>query len=149
LLGLDLAFLDDAAGRAANVEGTHGELRARFADRLGRDDADRHALLDQRAGRQVHAVAKPAHSQGRLAGHRAAHEDLVHAELLDLAGLLPGDHLVLADDDLAGDRGDGIAADPAADRFAERAFDLFALVDDALGDALGGLAVVHGDDDVL
>jgi len=27
--------------RAADVEGTHGELRARFTDRLGRDDADR------------------------------------------------------------------------------------------------------------
>ncbi len=50
----------------------------------------------------------------------------------------------------SGDRiGDGVAADPAADRLGQRPLDLLALVDDALGDALRGAAVVHGDDDVL
>ena len=65
---------------AADVEGAHGELRARLADRLGGDDADRHAFLDQVAGGQVHAVAQPAEPSGRLAGHRAADEDLVDAQ---------------------------------------------------------------------
>ena len=50
------------------------------------------------AGGQVHAVAQPADAQRRLAGHRAADQDLVDAQRLDLAGLLPGDHLVLVDD---------------------------------------------------
>ena len=66
---------------AADVEGAHGELRAWLADRLGGDDADRHAFLDEVAGGQVHAVAEPADAEGRLAGHRAADHDLVDAEL--------------------------------------------------------------------
>jgi hypothetical protein len=35
------------------MEGTHGELRARLADRLRRDDADRFAFIDQRAARSA------------------------------------------------------------------------------------------------
>ena len=137
LLGLDVVLADVALDHAADVEGTHGQLRAGLADRLGGDDADGHAFLDQIAGGQVHAVAEPAHAQGRLAGHRAADQDLVQAQLLDLAGLVPGDHLVFLDDDLAGDGVDDVvAADPAADRFGQRPFDFLALVDDALGDAL-------------
>ena len=61
-----------------------------------------------------------------------------------------GDHLVLVDDDLVGDRVDDVdPADPAADRLDEADLDLLALVDDALGDALRGAAVFHGDHDVL
>jgi hypothetical protein len=43
--------------RAADVEGAHGELRARLADRLRGDDADRFADVDRRAAGQVAAVA--------------------------------------------------------------------------------------------
>ena len=48
------------AGGAADVERAHGELGARLADRLGGDDAHRHAHLDQLAGGQVAAVAEGA-----------------------------------------------------------------------------------------
>ncbi len=50
---------------AADVERPHRQLRARFADALGGDDAHRHALFDQRAGRKVHAVAAAADAQRR------------------------------------------------------------------------------------
>ncbi len=101
LLGLDARSRRTLAlDHAADVEGPHRQLRARLADRLGGDDADRHAFLDQGAGGQVHAVAQPADAQRRLAGHRAADQDLVQAQSLDLAGRLPGDHLVFVDDHL-------------------------------------------------
>ena len=149
-LALDLALLDGAGGRAADVERTHRQLRARLADGLGGDDADGHALFDQRAGRQVHAVAQAADAQRRLAGHRAADLDLLQAHLLDLAGDVRRDQLVFADDHFVGDRVDDVrAADAAADRVGQADFDLLAAVDHALGDALRGAAVVHGDDDVL
>ena len=56
----------------ARVEGTHRELRARLADRLRRDDADRIADLHQRARAQVPAVALLADAVARLAGQRRA-----------------------------------------------------------------------------
>jgi hypothetical protein len=49
--------LVDHLCRAANVEGTHGQLRARLTDRLGGDDADSLADVDRRTARQVTAVA--------------------------------------------------------------------------------------------
>ena len=128
LLGLDVVLFDARAGRAADVERPHRELRARLADRLGGDDADGHAFFDQLAGRQVHAVAAAADAERRLAGQRAADLDLLEAQLLDLAGDLDGDQLVLADDHLVGDRVDDVrAADAAADRRRARLdFDLLA-----------------------
>ena len=64
---------DDVFGRdAAGVEGTQRELRARFADRLRRDDADRLADVDALAGGEIAAVAHRADAVLRLAReHRA------------------------------------------------------------------------------
>ena len=66
--------------RAADVEGAHRELRARLADRLRGDHADRLADVDQRAAAEVAAVALGAHALARVAGQRRAHLDLVDAE---------------------------------------------------------------------
>ena len=150
LLGLDVALFDVVLTDAADVERTHRELRARLADALGGDDAHGHAFFDQRAGRQVHAVAAAADAQRRVARHRAADLNLLQAQLFDLAADLGRDQLVLADDHFVGDRVDDVGpADAAADRVGQADFDLFAAVDDALGDALRRAAVVHRDDDVL
>ena len=149
-LALDVFFLDAAGGDAADVERTHRELRAGLADRLRGDDPDRHAHLDQLAGRQVHAVAGAADAQRSFAGHRAADLDLLDLHFLELLGRGQGDHLAIPDHDFVGERVNDIdPADPAADRLHQADFDLFALVDDPLGDALRGAAVFHGDDDVL
>ena len=47
ILGLDGGLLDLAGGRAADVEGAHGQLRAGFADGLSRDDAHGLAHIDE------------------------------------------------------------------------------------------------------
>ena len=65
------------------------QLRARLADALGADDAHRHALLDQRPGGEVHAVAQGADAQRGVAGHRAADLDLLQAHGLDLPRRCP------------------------------------------------------------
>src|SRR5271157_5513006 len=149
-LRLDILLLDAAGGHAADVESSHGELGAGLADRLGRDDAHGHAHFDELASRQVHAVAAAADAQRGLAGHRAADLDLLDLHLLELARRGEGDHLVFLDDHLVADRVDDVdPADPAADRLGQAHLDLLALVDHALGDALRGAAVFHGDHDVL
>ena len=58
-LGLDLDAVGRrrSRGRAADVEGTHGELGARLADGLRRDDAHRFADVDAMTTAQVAAVA--------------------------------------------------------------------------------------------
>ena len=69
---LDLVGFRAVGRRAADVERTHRQLRARLADRLSRDDADRHPFFDKTRRRQVHTVAQSADAKLRVARHRAA-----------------------------------------------------------------------------
>ena len=55
--GLDVVFDQRTGGDATGVERTHGELRARFTDGLGGDDADRQAFFDDVVGGHIDAVA--------------------------------------------------------------------------------------------
>ena len=48
--------------RAADMEGAHGELGARLADRLGGDHADRLADIDRGSARQIAAIALAANA---------------------------------------------------------------------------------------
>src|SRR5205823_2285431 len=106
------ALFDARVHRAADVERPHRELRARLADRLGRDNPDRHAVLDHAARGQIHAVAQAADAERRFARHAAADLDLLQAQLLDLAGDLRRDQLVLLDDALVRNRiNDALPAD--------------------------------------
>ena len=119
LLGLDLALFDVAGGRAADVERTHRQLRARLADALGGDDAHGHAFLDQRAGGEVHAVAQAQmpSAASQVIGLRTWIFSRPSSSML--AGDLDGDQVVFLDDHFVGDRVDDVrAADAAADRVA-------------------------------
>ena len=58
---------DVLTGDSTGVERPHGELRARLADRLGGDDADRLADLDDPSGGQVPSVAEAADADLGLA----------------------------------------------------------------------------------
>ena len=82
---LDRALLDLAARRrSTDVERAHRELRARLADRLAGDDADRLADVDLVAAREVASVALGADAAAGLAGEHRADDDLFDARLLDL-----------------------------------------------------------------
>ena len=99
--------LRDVVGRCrtTGVEGTHRQLGAGLTDRLGRDDADGLADVDELAGGERTAVALRTHTDGRLAGQDRAHLDgldtrgdqLVDQDVSDVgAGL--GDDLALGVD---------------------------------------------------
>src|SRR6266851_5339795 len=68
--------------RATDVERTHRELGAGFADRLGGDDADRFAVVDRRAAGEVAAVALAADAVDEFAGQRGAYLHFLDAGLL-------------------------------------------------------------------
>ena len=81
------------ADHAAGVEGTHGQLGAGLADRLGCDHAHRLADLDVLAGGQRHAVAGGRHAGGRVVRQGRQDADPVHV------GVVAHElHLDLADD---------------------------------------------------
>ena len=81
-LGILLGLFRRTGRRATDVERTHGELRARFADGLRGDDTDRFAALDHAAGGEVAAVAELADAALRFAGQHGADLDA-----LDTGGL--------------------------------------------------------------
>jgi hypothetical protein len=70
---------DVVTGHTTGVEGTHRQLGAGLTDRLGRDDADGLADVDQLAGRQGAAVAHGAGADLAVAGEDRADLDLVDA----------------------------------------------------------------------
>src|SRR5216684_3098086 len=69
--------------RAADVEGPHRQLGAGFADRLRGDDADRFAVVDRRAAREIAAVALAADAVDEFAGQRRADLHFLDAGLLN------------------------------------------------------------------
>src|SRR5690606_2584414 len=101
---LDRALLGAALGGAADVEGAHGELGARLADRLRGDNANRLADIDRRSAREVAAVALAADTRLGLAGQHRADLHHVDAGALDLVPQRLVDELRRLDDDLAGER---------------------------------------------
>src|SRR5262249_21747274 len=74
--------------RTADVECTHGELRARLADRLSRDNTDSLAHVDGRAAREIAPVALAAHAVRELAGQHRPDAQLLNARIDDLFDLL-------------------------------------------------------------
>ncbi len=93
--GANVGFHEFARRDAPGVERPHGELRPGFADGLGRDDADRQALLDQLARRKIDAVAAGAHAHRCFAGQRRADADRFEIKRRELVGDLVGDDLRL------------------------------------------------------
>src|SRR5690606_9384686 len=82
-LGDTRQTLRDVVGTGSTtlVEGTHRELRSGLTDRLGGDDADRLADVDELSGRERTAVAGGADADRRLAGEHRAHLDGLDAGL--------------------------------------------------------------------
>src|SRR5690606_5146253 len=95
---LEARLLDLAARRrATDVERAHRELRARLADGLGRDHADRLAHVHLVAAREITPVAQRADTAPVLAGEHRADDHLLDARFQDrrdsrLVDLLAGAH---------------------------------------------------------
>src|SRR5579872_6232088 len=143
---------DDVFGRhAARMEGSQRQLRARFTDALGRDDAHRFADVDYTAGGQITAIADGAHAHARVAGEHRTNRHVFDARRDDASGDVLVDLLTALDDDVAGivrigDVLQRVAADDAVD---QRLDDLSAFGDVTNHDAALGVAIFLADDHVL
>ncbi len=146
---LELRLLLNTGGGSADVEGTHGELRAGFADGLRGDDADRFAQFDHAPGGQVAAVALGANAAPGFARKHGANLDALDARRLNGVGELFGDFLVDLDDDVAFVVFDLVERNAADDAVAQR-FDFDARFEDRFDvNALDGAAIDLIDDHVL
>src|SRR4029077_18063633 len=76
--------LGNARGGSADVERTHGELRAGLADGLRGDDADRFAQFDHPAGGQVAPVAQRANAAAGFAREHGTDAHALDARTLHL-----------------------------------------------------------------
>ena len=123
-------LLDDAAGRAADVERPQRQLRARLADGLRRDDADRLADVDQ-------LVPRTGCGRSRGRRRRARHSQVsteristrLDAGLLDAVGQVSVDDRAGLGDQLA--RRSSMTSSAATRptmRSAQRLDDLLALL---------------------
>src|SRR6185503_10413106 len=144
---------DVVARHTAGVEGAHGQLRARLADRLRRDDADRLADVHQLAGGHRAAIAHAADAGGRGAGQSAAHLDLPDAGLDQrvqrrVAEVVAARHheLAVRPDDVLGRRA-GVDAGPDVAVWDQPA--VAGLLGDRHRDRPLGAAIDLTDDDVL
>src|SRR5208282_897452 len=141
--------LGNAGGGSADVECTHGQLRARFSDRLRGDDANGFAELHHAPGGEVAAIAESANSAARLAGEHGADAHALDTSSLHLIGEVFGDFLVDVNDDRSLEVLDLVEGDAADDAVAQR-LDFDAGFDDGFDkDAVRRAAVTLVDDDVL
>src|SRR5579875_217721 len=140
-----------AAGhRAAGVEGSHGQLRPRLADRLGGDDSYRLADVHQAVVGERPAVAELADPVLALALQRRAHPHLLDAGSADLLGQGAAHHLVLAGDHLAACRVDYVLGQCSyEDPLLELDYHLVAFGDRLHDDTAAGVAVQIAHDHVL
>src|ERR1035441_8764636 len=151
VLGLDLRHLEHRGGGAADVERTHGELRARLADGLRGDDAGGFAQFHPGARGQVAAIAIDAHAALAFAGQHRTDLDLLDVRVVDEPGLDFVDLLVrLSEQFLRLLRiRDVVARKPAHEAVAQLDHLVFAFVDGLDPNAVGRAAIVLANNHVL
>src|SRR5207302_2727768 len=103
------------ARRAADVKGPHRKLRARLANRLGRDYADGLADIDRAARGQVAAIALYAAAASRFTSQHRPNAHALHPRALNLGGEILIYFLIGFDDTSAFHRIDDVFERSAAD----------------------------------
>ncbi len=146
MFDFDLGLFEDLRGRAADVEGAHGELGAGFADGLCGDDANGFADAAGFGGGEVEAVAFGADAVFGFAGEDGADADFFDAEFFDGGSFGLCDEFAGMDDGLSGDGVfDVVAGGAAVDAVHEFDDFVFAFVDGFDPDALSGATIFLGD----
>ena len=139
-----------ARSRTADVERTHGELRARLTDGLSADDTDGLSDVHLVPAAEVSAVTHHAYAATVLAGQDRANQHALDTGRFDAGHTGLVDLLVGFDERFVGDGiGDVLERNSTENALAERRNDLAALFELADPNAVECLAVVVGDDGVL
>ncbi len=133
------------------MEGAHGELCARFADGLGRNNAHGFAGVDQMTARQIASVAEGADAALGLTGQGRAHHDRGDALVVDQLGFRFRNEGVFWQQNLLWIVRimHGIEQDASHDTFGQRGLDVAALLEVGQFNAVHRTAVVFGNNHIL
>ena len=133
-----------------HVEGPHGELGTRFANRLRSNHADGFAGIHQRATAQITAIALGAQTVTGVTGQRCANLDFVHTGLIDQITQIFGQHSARLDDRFLRLRMDHIGSGDATENTIAKRLDDFTTFDEGADDkTVLGAAIVLNDDQIL
>src|SRR5215469_13734674 len=149
VLRFETGLLRNTAGRTADVERTHRELRSRFADRLRCDDTDSFTDFHQLSGCQVSSVAADAGTAAGLAGQNRTDLHALDTGGLDGAGKIFRDFLVDLDNHLAFVVLDLLERHAADDTISQGLDDFARFNDGADVNAVNRAAIALADDDIL
>src|ERR1700677_2903412 len=151
VLGLYFWYFEHLRRRTTDVERTHGQLCAGFADGLRRNDADGFAEFHTPAGGEVAPVAMDADAVLAFASEHGANADAVNAGRfnglgLGLVNLFVGFDEIFLRVIRVGD----VFAREAADETVSELHDLvFTFLYPAHPNTVGGAAIFFLDDDAL
>src|ERR1700687_6132164 len=131
------------------MEGTHSELRSRFANGLSRDHTGSLAEFHRTPGTQIASVAHDANSAPRLAGEYRANLHPLDTGSLNRTRQIFSDLVVHIDYNLAFVVFDLLERHAAHDAVAQRLDDLAGFDDTGNENSVHRAAVVFADDHVL
>jgi len=103
-LAIEIALDEGRIGnrrRTANVEGTHGQLRAWLTNRLCGNNANRFTNIDRCTASKVTTIARTAHAIRRFASENRTDLHFLNACSIDRFDMMLFDHRAFCDDDLA------------------------------------------------
>ena len=136
--------------RTTNVEGAHGELRSRLADRLRGNDADRLADVDHGTPAQIAAIAFGAQAVAGITGQRRTYLDFVDAQFFNQITEVFADQRAGLDHRFLGGRIDHVENVNAAKDTITQGLDDFTALDQRLhGHTILGAAIFLDDHQIL
>ena len=136
--------------RTTDVEGPHGELCSRLADRLRGNDADRLADVDHGTPAQIAAIAFGAQAVAGITGQRRTYLDFVDAQFFNQITEVFADQRAGLDHRFLGGRIDHVENVNAAKDTITQGLDDFTALDQRLhGHTILGAAIFLDDHQIL
>ena len=132
------------------MEGAHGQLRARLADRLGGDNTNRFADINQHTTTQIATITLRAKTEARVACQRRTDFDFVNTGRINCVNHVFVEQRARLDDHRPAIRLHGISDRDTAENALAQCFDNFAAFDQRFySQAVGGAAIIFGHHQIL
>ena len=146
----DFGLLGNTGSRATDMEGSEGQLCARFTNGLSGNNTNRFADIDRIHDREITAITIGTHAALGFAGQYRTNSDHFDSGFFDSIGMVLVDFLSGLDDNFVGDRVIYIIKGHTTENtIGERLDYFFTLFQGGNVDPENGIAIGLGDDYIL